>query len=152
MYVFMYMYTCICRFVYLYIHVHTKREILASSVYCYYVYKLGDGEMTRSLPSRHRYPDTGIDIRALAVRGRARYLSVKEAPNNIKSLRISGEETFCFYVTWMPQLSSNPRWPTFQTGSFDHCTRTKPKNTSERNAKSGFFSEMWKSMAIWRRA
>ena len=48
----------------------------------------------------------------------ARHLSVTEAPHYIESLRGSGEETFCFL-----EYCSNPRSPTFQTGSFDHCTR-----------------------------
>ena len=33
----------------------------------------------------------------MVVQGRARYLLVTEAPHNIKSLRVSGEETFCFF-------------------------------------------------------
>ena len=37
----------------------------------------------------HCLPDTGIEIRALAVWGRARYLSVTEAPNNTE------------FYTWM---------------------------------------------------
>ena len=38
---------------------------------------------------------TEFEIRALVVRGRARYLSVKEILHNIESLHVSGEETFC---------------------------------------------------------
>ena len=63
-----------------------------------------------TLPSR---------LRALAVRGRARYLSVTEALYNIESLRVSGEETFCFFETRRPEWGSNPRSPTFQAGSFN---------------------------------
>ena len=59
-------------------------------------------EMT--LPSRHR-------IRAEAVWGRARCLSVTEAPLNIESLRVSGEVKFCFFQTWMPERGTNPRSP-----------------------------------------
>ena len=44
-------------------------------------------------------PDTGFEIRSVAVRGRARYLSVTEDPHNIKSLQMSGEDTFCFFET-----------------------------------------------------
>ena len=52
-----------------------------------------DGEMNEmTLPSRHR-------IRALAVQGRARYHLVTEAPINIESSRVSGEEIFCFFET-----------------------------------------------------
>ena len=55
--------------------------------------------------------------------GRTRYLSVMEAPHNIKSSQVSGEETFRFFETWRPDRSSNPRSPTFQAGIFNHCTR-----------------------------
>ena len=68
-------------------------------------------------------PDTWFEIRALAVWSRARYLSVTEAPHNIKSLRVGGEEIFCFFEIWMPELHSNPRSQTFQAGSFNHCTQ-----------------------------
>ena len=44
----------------------------------------------------HCPPDTGLEIWALAVWGRARYLSVTEAPHNIESLQMSGEGTFCY--------------------------------------------------------
>ena len=43
--------------------------------------------------------------------------------HNIESLRVSGEQTFGFLETWMPERGSNPRSPTFQAGSFNHCTR-----------------------------
>ena len=71
----------------------------------------------------HCPPDTGFVIRALAVWGRARYFSVMEAPHSNKYLRVSGEETFCFIETWMPERGTNPRSPIFQSGSFNHCTR-----------------------------
>ena len=32
-------------------------------------------------------------------------------------------KTFCFFETWRPEWGSNPRFPTFQAGSFNHCTR-----------------------------
>ena len=44
----------------------------------------------------HCPPDTGFEIRALMVWGRARYLSATEVPHNIESLRVSGEEISCF--------------------------------------------------------
>ena len=31
--------------------------------------------------------------------GRARYLSVTDAPRNTEALRVSGEETLCFFET-----------------------------------------------------
>ena len=47
--------------------------------------------------------------------------TTSEASYNIGSL--SGEETFCFFETWRPDWGSNPQSPTFQAGSFNHCTR-----------------------------
>ena len=43
--------------------------------------------------------------------------------HSIESLRVSGEETFCFFETWRPERGSNPRSPTFQADSCNHCTR-----------------------------
>ena len=54
--------------------------------------------------------------------GQASYFSVTEAPHNIESLRVSREETFCFFETWIPEWVSSPRSPTFQAGSFNHGT------------------------------
>ena len=62
-------------------------------------------------------------IPTLSVWDRARYFSVTEALRNIEYLQVSREETFCFFETWMPERSSNPRSPTCQAGSFSHCTR-----------------------------
>ena len=52
----------------------------------------------------HCPPDTGIEIRALAVWGWTRYNSVSEAPHNIESLRVSGADTFCFFETWKARV------------------------------------------------
>ena len=71
----------------------------------------------------HWPPDTGFEFRTQAVWGRARYLAVTEVPHKIGSLRVSGEETFCFFEIWRPEWSLNPRSPTLQTGSFNHWTR-----------------------------
>ena len=65
----------------------------------------------------------------MAVWGWARYLSVTEAPPNIESLRVSGEETLCFFETWMPERGSDSRSPTFQAGSFNHYTMAHFKNS-----------------------
>ena len=69
--------------------------------------------------------DTRFEIRALAVRGRARYLSVTEVSHTIESSRVSGEETFCFFETRRPEWDSNPRSSTFQAGSISHCARAR---------------------------
>ena len=55
----------------------------------------------------HCPPDTRFEIRALAVWGRTRHLTVTEAPQNIQPLRVSGWETFCFLETWRPVQTQN---------------------------------------------
>ena len=62
--------------------------------------------------SGHCPPDTWFDIWALVVWGPARYLLDTEVPHNLESLRVSGEETFCFFETWRPDWGSSPRSPT----------------------------------------
>ena len=47
----------------------------------------------------HCPPDTGFEIRALAVWGRARYLSVTEAPRNTDFHAWMGKKHFCFFQT-----------------------------------------------------
>ena len=47
----------------------------------------------------HCPPDTGFEIRALAVWSRARYLSVTEAPHNTNFHTWMGKEHFCFFQT-----------------------------------------------------
>ena len=47
----------------------------------------------------HCPPDTGFEIRALAVWGRARYLSVTEAPHNTDFHTWMGKIFFCFFQT-----------------------------------------------------
>ena len=47
----------------------------------------------------HCPPDTRFEIRALAVWGRARYLSVTEAPHNTYFHTWMGKKQFCFFQT-----------------------------------------------------
>ena len=47
----------------------------------------------------HCPPDTGFEIRALAVWGRARYLSVTKAPHNTNFHTWMGKKQFCFFQT-----------------------------------------------------
>ena len=47
----------------------------------------------------HCPPDTGFEIRALAVWGRVRYLSVTEAPHNTNFHTWMGKKQFCFFQT-----------------------------------------------------
>ena len=57
--------------------------------------KLGHENLLRMMRwvRGRRPPDTGFEIRALVIWGRARYLSVIEAPDNNIYLRLSREET-----------------------------------------------------------
>ena len=73
-------------------------------------------EMT--LPFRHRIRNSNPD----GLRLSPLPLGYGSLPN-IEFLRVSREETFCFFETWMPEWGSNPRSPTFLTGSFNHYTR-----------------------------
>ena len=55
----------------------------------------------------HCPPDSGFEIRALAVWGRVRYLSVTEAPHNTEFYEWMGKKHFCFFQTaetgkWTP--------------------------------------------------
>ena len=68
----------------------------------------------------HCPPDTGFEIRVLAVWGRPRYLSITEAPLNIE---VNGDETFRFFETWRLEWGPNSRSPTFQAGSCNRRTR-----------------------------
>ena len=47
----------------------------------------------------HCPPDTRFEIRSLAVRGRARYLSLTEAPHNTDFHTWMGKKHFCFFQT-----------------------------------------------------
>ena len=47
----------------------------------------------------HCPADTGFEIRALAVRGRARYLSVTEALHKTEFYEWMGKKPFCFFQT-----------------------------------------------------
>ena len=73
------------------------------------------------MPSRHR-------IRNSSSGGlRPSTLPFMEALHNTESLRGDGVETFCFFETRIPERGTNSRSPTFQAGSFNHCTsKTSP--------------------------
>ena len=67
-----------------------------------------------------------------------------EALHNFESLRVSGEETFCFFETRMPGRGLSPRSPTLQAGSFHHCTRPHPPPSHSTNVLC-----YWEEMASW---
>ena len=51
-------------------------------------------------------PDTGFELGAIAVRGRARYLSITEAPKNTDYLRVNGKVIF---LSLNPECQSGGR-------------------------------------------
>ena len=59
---------------------------------------------------RHCSPDTGFENRTLA-----------------QYWILSGEETFGFFETWMPERGTKPRSPAFQAGSFNHRLHQGPR-------------------------
>ena len=63
-------------------------------------------------------------IQALAVWGRAHYLSVTEAPHIIESYEWAGKKNLFLW---------NPRSSTFQAGSYNHCTRAPASNDEKYN-------------------
>ena len=56
----------------------------------------------------HCPPDTGFEIRALSVWGRARYLSVTEAPHNTNFHTWMGKKHFLFFLK-PPRPGTEPR-------------------------------------------
>ena len=80
--------------------------------------------------SWHCTSDTRFKTRALVVWARARYLSITEAVRNIESLRVSGEETFCFF-----SLKNGVQTRDIQrskAGNFTHCTRAPALGLSQQ--------------------
>ena len=76
--------------------------------------------------------DIWFEIRALAVLDLARStVMVTEAPHNIEYLRVSRKETFRLNATECHSWGSNPRSPTFQTGSLNHWTRSPALDRGE---------------------
>ena len=60
----------------------------------------------------HCPPDTGLEIRALAVSGRARYISVTEAPHNTEFYTWMGKKHFFSFKP--PRLGTEPRTPAWK--------------------------------------
>ena len=67
----------------------------------------------------HCHPHNKIEIRALAVRCRERYLLVLHNID-LLGLRVSGEDTFCFFETWRLECMASR---ISQAGSFKHCIK-----------------------------
>ena len=70
----------------------------------------------------HRSPDTGFEIQALVVWGRARYLSVTGAPHNITFLQVSIEETIFFFGKLKARVGYELPISDFPSRRFNHCT------------------------------
>ena len=77
-----------------------------------------DGEMNEmTLPYRHRIRNSSNGDLRLST------LPLGNAGSPQYFLGVIREKTFCFFKTGRPEWGSNPRSPTFQAGSFNHCTR-----------------------------
>ena len=50
---------------------------------------------------------------------------------------------FSFFETWMPKCGTNPRSPTFQADSFNHCTRDPAPG------RVGIVNVLWYSSSKW---
>ena len=101
----------------------------------------------------HCPPDTGFEIRALAVWGRARYLSVTEAPHNTDFHTWMWKKHFCFFQTAETgNRTSNsgvkgsganhhPRAPALSSSG---CRKTrKNKRTNERLIHLSLAATQW---------
>ena len=72
----------------------------------------------------HCPANTGFEVQALAVWGRACYLSVKEVRPQYWINTSERGRNILFLWNPRPEGGLKPRYPIFQAGSFNHCTRT----------------------------
>ena len=80
----------------------------------------------------HCPPDTGFEIQALAVWGRARYLSVTEAPHDIDFHTWMGKKHFCFF-----QIAETGNWTPVsgvKGSGANHYPRAPAQNIRHNNA------------------
>ena len=82
----------------------------------------------------HCPPDIGFEIRALAVWGRARYLSVTEAPRNTDFHTWMGKKHFCFFQT----AESGNRTPNsgVKGSGANHYPSPPPRPSRQKEARS----------------
>ena len=85
----------------------------------------------------HCPSDTGFEIWALAVWGRARNLSLTEAPHSNAFLRVSGEETFLFHWKLKARVGFEPAISDFTRSG--HCTSDRYKKTKNQIHRLNFF-------------
>ena len=73
-------------------------------------------------------PDTGFEIRALAVSGRARYLSVTEAPHNIEFHTWMGKKHLKKHFVFLQTAETRNRTPnsSVKGGGANHYPRAPP--------------------------
>ena len=85
----------------------------------------------------HCSTDTGFEIRALAVWGRARYLSVTEAPRNTDFHTWMGKKHFCLFQT----AETGNRAPNsgVQGSGANHYPRAPARNTTSSDWKFMWF-------------
>ena len=85
----------------------------------------------------HCPPDTGFEIRALAVWGRARYLSVTEAPHNTEFHTWMGKKHVCFFQT--AQIGNRTPNSSVKGSGANHYPR----------APALFFTILTRSRTLW---
>ena len=84
--------------------------------------KLGQENLLRMV-RWHCPPDTGFEIRALAVWGRARYLLVTESPQSPQYWIFTSEwgEGTCFCEAWTSEWRTSPRTSVLAPPTFVAC-------------------------------
>ena len=93
----------------------------------------------------HCPPDTGFEIRTLAVWGRARYLSVTEAPHNTNFHTWMGKKHLCFFQT----AETGNRTPDsgVKGSGANHYPRAPARLSCESSRVSQFAYPRWQPMA-----
>ena len=85
----------------------------------------------------HFPPDTGFEIRVMAVWGRARYLSVTEAPHNTNFHTWMGKKHFCFFQT----AETGNRTP--NAGVKGSGANHYPRAPAQRPRKHDMLNQSW---------
>ena len=99
--------------------------------------KLGQENILRLVRWVRCPPDTGFEIQTLEVWGRARYLSVTEAPRNTEFYERMGKKHFCFFQT----VETGKRTPnsTVKGSNANHHPRAPPP----------FRVRVWRIVTSW---
>ena len=58
-------------------------------------------------------------------------------------------KTFCFLGIYMSERCSKPPFPTFRTGSFNHCTRSPPAAIVWLTSVPTLWGRAWVDFTVW---